>query len=67
MNKPQSRQDCIQACLDCVIAYVADFYNHRVQKFTPEGRFVAQWGGGGRGNGRFHYPTDVAVGPRGDV
>jgi tripartite motif-containing protein 71 len=28
---------------------------------------VAQWGGDGRANGRFHYPTDVAVGQSGRV
>ena len=25
--------------------YVADFYNHRVQKFTEDGRFLREWGG----------------------
>ncbi len=40
--------------------YVADFYNHRVEAFTPRGVFVV--GRPGRlWAGRLHYPTDVAT------
>ena len=42
--------------------YVSDFYNHRIQKFTQEGRFLLQWGRNGRWGGNFHYPTDVVAG-----
>src|SRR5207244_4213621 len=49
------------------ILYVAEFYNHRIQKFTADGKFVTQWGRDGRWNGQFHYPTDVAVGATGAV
>ncbi|GIS95123.1 MAG: hypothetical protein CM1200mP22_23600 [Dehalococcoidia bacterium] len=31
--------------------YVADFDNHRVQKFTPEGILVRKWGALGRAMG----------------
>lgn len=48
-------------------AYVTDFYNHRVQKFTGDGQFVDEWGGRGPWRGRFRYPTGVAVTPAGDV
>ena len=42
--------------------YVADFYNHRVQKFGPSGEFLAEWGDAGSKLGKFDRPTDVAVG-----
>jgi predicted membrane-bound mannosyltransferase/DNA-binding beta-propeller fold protein YncE len=53
--------------------YVADTGNHRVQKFTAEGEFVAAWGrnsvieaetGSPQG---FNEPWDVAVAPDGSV
>jgi uncharacterized protein (TIGR03663 family) len=47
--------------------YVADTGNKRVQVFSPEGEFVAQWGGGGVIAGRFEEPTGVAIGPDGSV
>jgi sugar lactone lactonase YvrE len=42
--------------------YVADTGNFRVQVFTSTGRFVAQYGGYGRGPGQFVWPSDVIVG-----
>lgn len=47
--------------------YVADFYNHRVQKFGPSGEFIAEWGAEGEEPGHFDRPTDVAIGPDGRV
>ncbi len=47
--------------------YVADHLNHRVQKFTSDGQWVAQIGQPGTGRGGLHLPTDVAVDPDGDV
>ncbi|MCP5150622.1 MAG: carboxypeptidase regulatory-like domain-containing protein [Chromatiales bacterium] len=41
--------------------------SHRVQKFTADGSFVAEWGGFGAGPGQFDYPREVAVGPDGRV
>ena len=46
--------------------YVADTGNHRVQKFSPQGRHLASWGGRGSEPGRFESPAGIAVG-RGDV
>lgn len=40
--------------------FVADFYNHRVQAFSPSGVLVIGRPGRVFG-GRLHYPTDVAV------
>lgn len=47
--------------------YVADFHNHRVQRFTPGGQFVLTFGSPGSGDGQFAGPCGVAVGPNGDV
>jgi DNA-binding beta-propeller fold protein YncE len=47
--------------------YVADAYNHRVQKFTTDGAYLAQWGTLGTGNGQFITPAAVAVDGTGNV
>ena len=38
-----------------------DFYNHRIQKFAPNGRFLTSFGARGAGPGAFEYPIAVAV------
>jgi len=40
--------------------YVMDTGNKRVQVFTPDGTFVAQYGGGGVTEGRFDEPVGLA-------
>ncbi|WP_103028576.1 6-bladed beta-propeller [Salinibacter altiplanensis] len=45
--------------------YVADFYNHRIQVFSPEGEYRAAFGEQGTGEGQFERPVDVAVGAEG--
>ena len=47
--------------------FVADFYNHLVQKFTPEGAFLTSFGHQGSGKGEFNYPIAVDVGNDGTV
>ena len=47
--------------------YVADFYNHRVQKFTPQGELRALFGGFGHGPARFDRPLALAVAEDGSV
>ncbi|MEO5951174.1 MAG: flippase activity-associated protein Agl23, partial [Chloroflexia bacterium] len=58
--------------------YVADTWNHRVQKFDKNGGFVAQWGGfvnlgdqAGQDdpdkNTKFYGPRGIAVGPDNNV
>jgi tripartite motif-containing protein 71 len=47
--------------------YVADIVNHRIQKFDPEGKFLAQVGGNGAGPGQFQEPWGVAVDAQGNV
>jgi DNA-binding beta-propeller fold protein YncE len=43
--------------------YVADTWNHRIQKFDGEGRFLLAWGEGGIGSEpyRFFGPRDLAL------
>lgn len=49
--------------------YVADTWNHRVQKFTPEGEFITMWGYFGQGEApdALWGPRDVVVAPDGRV
>jgi ABC-type Fe3+ transport system permease subunit/sugar lactone lactonase YvrE len=41
--------------------YVADSCNHRIQIFSPEGRFLRSYGHAGTGLGEFSYPYDVQI------
>lgn len=41
--------------------YVADSCNHRIQLFSPDGRWLKTFGRAGRGNGELSYPYDVRV------
>lgn len=49
--------------------YVADTWNHRIQKFTTNGRFLASWGTFGQDDQPFSMwgPRDVAVDNDGNV
>lgn len=50
--------------------YVADTWNNRIQKFTPDGEFVTSWGYGiSQTNDPFGFygPRSVAVDPQGRV
>ena len=50
--------------------FVADTWNHRVQKFDPNGTFLLEWGSAGLagdGPGEFWGPRGIAVGPDGRV
>jgi len=47
--------------------YVADFFNHRIQVFTPDGEFLVEWGRQGKGVGEFDYVNDVAVNKQGMI
>jgi sugar lactone lactonase YvrE len=55
--------------------YVADTWNHRIQKFAPDGRFLTAWGGLADVNnrdpqsapGRFWGPRSIAIGQDGLV
>ncbi len=47
--------------------YVADTWNHRIQKFTADGKFVTAWGyfGTGEAPEAFNAPRDLAVDAQG--
>lgn len=47
--------------------FVADFYNHRIQKFAPDGTFLTSLGEAGNGPGQFRYAIAVAIGDDGTV
>ncbi len=47
--------------------FVADFYNHRVQKFAPDGTFLNVFGEEGTGPGQFNHAIAAAVAPDGSV
>ena len=49
------------------LVYVADSGNARVQVFTPQGRFIRQFGSFGSGKGRFFFSGDIAVDNAGNV
>gem|GEM_PF-605973 len=47
--------------------WVADRYNDRVQKFSPKGEYLGQFGGFGTADGLLNEPLDVAVTANGDI
>jgi predicted membrane-bound mannosyltransferase/sugar lactone lactonase YvrE len=49
--------------------YVADTWNHRIQKFTATGEFVKQWGFFGQANqpGALWGPRDIAIDSQGHL
>ncbi len=47
--------------------YVGDQFSHVVQRFTPAGRFLGQWGVYGAGPGQLGAVAGLAVAPSGDV
>ncbi len=49
--------------------YVADTWNHRIQKFTAEGKFITQWGyfGQGESGEAFWGPRDIVIDSNGHV
>jgi hypothetical protein len=46
--------------------YVLDTGNNRVQKFYPNGTFIAQWGSAGNAPGQFNLPRSIALCPSAD-
>lgn len=41
--------------------WVADDNNHRIQEFSPAGKFLAAYGSYGTGNGQFEQPTGIDI------
>jgi DNA-binding beta-propeller fold protein YncE len=72
-SKPGSDQTTFNRPTDIAFAsngdvYVSDGYaNSRIVKFSPEGKFLMEWGNAGRGPGDFQVPHSIAVDPAGLV
>jgi hypothetical protein len=49
------------------VLYVVEYGNHRVQKFTTDGRSLGCWGGPGREPGQLNSPWALAVDSHGRV
>jgi DNA-binding beta-propeller fold protein YncE len=49
--------------------YVADTWNHRIQKFSSSGEFITTWGLFGQSDDPFAFwgPRDIAIDPEGNV
>lgn len=47
--------------------WVADACNHRVVRFSLEGKVLTTFGGFGRARGKMRYPYDIAVTPEGTI
>ncbi len=47
--------------------YVADTFNHRIQKFAPNGALLTKFGSFGTGDGQFNEPSGIDVGPNGNL
>jgi tripartite motif-containing protein 71 len=47
--------------------YVADSFNHRIQKLSPTGIPLAEWGGRGGAPGQFRRPEGLAVDEGGSI
>jgi sugar lactone lactonase YvrE len=47
--------------------YVADTLNNRIQKFSPGGQPLAQWGSRGDQPGQFYEPTDLTIDSKGNI
>ena len=47
--------------------FVTEWLNHRIQKFTSTGGFLASWGEYGPGLGQFSSPTGISVDSSGAV
>lgn len=45
--------------------YVADYYNHRIQKLSSSGTFISKFGSFGSGDGQFARPIGIAVSTNG--
>jgi len=47
--------------------YVLDSRNHRIQKFGPDGKYLATFGRKGQGPAEFNYPRSIALDPKGMI
>jgi sugar lactone lactonase YvrE len=55
------------ACDSAGNIYILDAANQRIQKFSPEGKFLATIGRKGQGPGEFNFPSSLDVDPNGNL
>jgi DNA-binding beta-propeller fold protein YncE len=48
-------------------AYITDTNNHRIQKFSSDGKFITKWGSKGSGDGELLGPEGIDVDSYGKV
>jgi NHL repeat. len=49
----------VSICSDGQYLFIADYQNHRIQKFTLDGEFVSKVGSQGSGNDQFNHPHGI--------
>ena len=47
--------------------FIVDSNNHRVQKFSKDGKFLAKFGSYGIGDGEFNMPWGITIDSHGDI
>ncbi|MBF0538476.1 MAG: hypothetical protein HQL03_09525 [Nitrospirae bacterium] len=47
--------------------YIASAFDNRILRFNSKGKFIAKWGGEGRGEGHFEIPSAIAADSRGNI
>jgi DNA-binding beta-propeller fold protein YncE len=47
--------------------FIVDSNNHRVQKFSKDGKFLAKFGSHGIGDGEFNMPWGITIDNHGDI
>jgi DNA-binding beta-propeller fold protein YncE len=64
-----SPEAAVGAGVDIALDQLGNIYvtTANIKKYNGEGKFLAQWGKVGKGEGEFSLPTGIAVGPQGDV
>lgn len=66
-NEPGKLNYPYDILLDGEFVYLCEFGNHRVQKFTRDGKSVGWWGRNGRGKGQLDQPWGIVKDSRGRI
>ena len=66
-NNNESRMPAPKITIDDNYVYVVESVNHRIQKYTTNGKFVKSWGSYGSEEGKFKYPKKIDTDSQGNV
>jgi len=58
-SKPGEFEDPRGIEIDKECVYIVDGGNHRIQKFTKEGKYIHHWGTQGTEKGQFYFPNSI--------